>query len=393
MRHLIYEIGLSLGRLVRRRGLLPGLLLFPAAVLLWGLLLPPDTLAQPIEVGLSPPQQPSRIAQALCEELLADSQGYVRFVSSDPDTARMRVAAGVWDCAFLLSEDFDAALARGNPPIQAVLSQSSVLSGPAQEAVAAALLRVYSADLAGEYLAGSGLMPDAQAAAAQVAEMLHNDSPMTVIRVGGDTQAAPTLAQSTAAPLLRGLAGLLLLSNALLTGGAVRRFRRTGWYLRARSVAGSARLMAGFVLPRALLPLCACALALAAGRLLLPGLDNLGRELACLALFQAALIPLSLLLSRLPGVDTLTGVCLPYVIIACLLLCPVLFDAGRLVPGLYPLTRALPLTWYLTAAGGSPLLLTAGCAALWGAALLAGGIYILLERKKIPCIATDAAQL
>lgn len=391
MGHLLYEIRLSLGRLIGRRGLLPGLLLLPAAVVLWGVLLPPDTLEQPLEVGLCPPRQPSQTAQALCQALCRDTGGSVRFVVSDPDTARDRVAGGVWDCAFLLEEDFDRRLEEGRAPVELIVSQGSLIAGLAREAVAAALIQVSTPRLAGEYLAGSGLMDDQEQAARQVEAILRNDSPMEVLRVDGGASEPATLAQSTAAPLVRGLTGLLLLCHGLLTAAALRRFRRGEWYRRAVSVAGAPRLLVSVLAARVLLPLCAGALALAAGGLLLPGLKGLGWELACLALFQLALIPLALLLSRLPGVETLTGVCLPYVVVACLLLCPVLFDAGRLVPQLYPLTRALPLTWYLTAADGAPLLLAAGCAGLWGAALLAGGVHVLLERKRLSCFATDAA--
>ena len=391
MGHLLYEIRLSLGRLAYRRGRLPGLLLLPAAVVLWGVLLPPDTLEQPLEVGLCPPQRPSQAAQALCEVLCRDTGGSVRFVLSDPDTARDRVAGGVWDCAFVLEEDFDRRLERGRSPVRLIVSQGSLIAGLAREAVAAALIQVSTPRLAGEYLEDSGLMPDGWEAARQVEAILRNDSPMEVLRVDAGGWEPATLAQSTAAPLLRGLAGLLLLCHGLLTAAALRRFQQGDWYRRKVSVAGPPRLLAGFLSAQVLLPLCAGALALAAGTLLLPGLKGLGWELACLALFQLALIPLALLLSRLPGVETMTGVCLPYVVIACLLLCPVLFDAGRLVPQLYPLTRAIPLTWYLTAADGSPLLLAVGCAGLWGAALLGVAIHVISERKKKPCSVTDAA--
>ena len=359
MGHLLYEIRLSLGRLACRRGRLPGLLLLPAAVVLWGVLLPPDTLEQPLEVGLCPPQRPSQAAQALCEVLCRDTGGSVRFVLSDPDTARDRVAGGVWDCAFVLEEDFDRRLERGRSPVRLIVSQGSLIAGLAREAVAAALIQVSTPRLAGEYLEDSGLMPDGWEAARQVEAILRNDSPMEVLRVDAGGWEPATLAQSTAAPLLRGLAGLLLLCHGLLTAAALRRFRRGDWYRRAVSVAGPPRLLAGFLSAQVLLPLCAGALAL--------------------------------LLSRLPGVETMTGVCLPYVVIACLLLCPVLFDAGRLVPQLYPLTRAIPLTWYLTAADGSPLLLAVGCAGLWGAALLGVAIHVISERKKKPCSVTDAA--
>ena len=392
MGNFLYEIGLSLGRMARRRGLLPGLLLLPAAVLLWGVLFPPETLEQPVEVGLCPPQQSSATAQALCGALLEDTGGYVRFVVSDPDTARERVAAGIWDCAFVLAEDFDAVLDRGGAPIRVVVSQGSVLSGPAREAVACALLQVRAADLTGEYLAGSGLMADGEEAVRQVAEMLHNDRPMTVIRVGGAAQGT-ALAQTTAAPLVRGLAALLLLCCALMAGAELRRARQSPWYVRAAGVAGQSRLLLFFLSGWAVLPLAVCALALTAGTLLLPGFGNLGEELACLLLYQAALIPLALVFSRVPGAEELTGVCLPYAVIACVLLCPIFFDAGLLVSTVYPLSRALPPTWYLIAAQqGSVLLLWAGCVGLWAAAVLLEITYAIWKRKGIRCFVLDAVR-
>ena len=74
MGHLLYGVGLSLGRMIRRRGA-AGLLLFPAAVLLWAALFPPALVEQPVQVGLCPPEEPSPAAQALCRRLLEGLAG------------------------------------------------------------------------------------------------------------------------------------------------------------------------------------------------------------------------------------------------------------------------------------------------------------------------------
>ena len=70
---------------------------------------------------------------------------------------------------------------------------------------------------------------------------------------------------------------------------------------------------------------------------------------------------------------------LPVLLAACLLLCPALFDAGRIFPALAPLSRLLPPTWYLLAAAGSsalPLLL--GGSACWALGLAA----LLIPRRR-----------
>ena len=74
MGNLLYGIGLSLGRMIRRRGAAAGLLLFPAAVILWAVLFPPSVVEQPVQVGLCPPEEPSPTAQELCRRLLEKSR-------------------------------------------------------------------------------------------------------------------------------------------------------------------------------------------------------------------------------------------------------------------------------------------------------------------------------
>ena len=365
-----------LRRTVRRPRTLAGVFLLPAAVLLTVLFLPSEGLDQPPVVGLCLPETPTQVADTL-RDLLLDWQGdYLQIQTARPEEAREKVASGAWDCAFVLDGSFDAAL-DGGTPVRQMISPSSVLAGPAREAVAAALFQLRAAQLARAYLTDSGLLEegDSEQAAALLSDRL-DIVPMAIQRETSGTGPQP-LPRHIAAPLIHGFIGLVLFLQALLAGGELHRLHHSLWYRRTLPVAGPIRLDLPLLLVQGLLAVLPAALSLAVAIWRLPGFGSLGWELALLVLYQVLLVPLTLAASRLPGMEDLMPLLLPYLAVACVLLCPILFDAGRLIPALYPFSRLLPPTWYLLGAAGEWVPLALAALLLWSGALILPGALAL----------------
>ena len=86
--------------------------------------------------------------------------------------------------------------------------------------------------------------------------------------------------------------------------------------------------------------------------------------------FCLAVPALALLWAALPAGPDMGALALPWLAVGCVLLCPALLDVTRYAPALTPLSRALPLSWYLLWADGTmPALLPLGAGLLWAAAL------------------------
>ncbi len=146
-----------------------------------------------------------------------------------------------------------------------------------------------------------------------------------------------------------------------MRGELIRLWYVIRWTLR-RPQALAGLLLIPAVVVLAWLP---AALSLGAAACWIPGFGPLEGELGHLLLYQLALVPLTLAVSRLPGIEALLPAVLPYLAVACVLLCPTLADAGRLIPALYPLSRSLPPTWYLLDAAEGWLSLPAVALLLW----------------------------
>lgn len=313
-----------------RPGALAGLLAVPLA--LWALGFAPGAADSAPVVGLCLPAD-TGFGQAVWARL-ADAPVDYRLCTEDE--ARRQVAAGLWDCAFVLIDD-EADL-NAAPLFLQLTHPGSLLADPAREQLAAAVLAWQGGARAAAWLAQTGLIPaDSEAGwADRLTAQLDNRTPLILTVEGGGSLASLGAA---------GWAGAL-----------------------ARAAALEAPLLAESAL-RSLL-LCALGVLAAAG---LPGFGPAGRQLAGLALLCAGEPALALLWAALPAAPDLGALALPWLAVGCVLLCPALLDITRFAPALEPVSRALPPTWYLLWADGrAPALLPLGAAALWAAALAAG---------------------
>ncbi len=364
---ILAQVQMALLSLWRRPGYLVALLLCPL-VLALGLLLPREARGTEILVGISLPED-SPAAAELWERLEEERAGAVTYRRAAPEEVRAQVAAGHWECGFLLAEDFEDRLAGGRYEdlVTQVVSPASTMALPLREPVSAALLELCWQDIAGDCLARIGLdLPPVGA----LEDIIPPENRVAVRAETVGTDAAPReMTESLPyADLLTGGVGLWLQTTALLAAGHLRRWLRGDWARLALPRVGLGVLL----LPRAAVLGLAAWLAGAAA-LLLTGGD--GRALACLALYQLCLTAASAALALLPGAERLIAVLLPVTPLACVICCPVLLDAAMLVPALYPVSRALPLTHFLLAVQGQmgSAAMLAGMTALWGAAAWALG--------------------
>lgn len=364
---ILAQVQMALLSLWRRPGYLVALLLCPL-VLALGLLLPREARGTEILVGISLPED-SPAAAELWERLEEERAGAVTYRRAAPEEVRAQVAAGRWECGFLLAEDFEDRLAEGRYEdlVTQVVSPASTMALPLREPVSAALLELCWQDIAGDCLARIGLdLPPVGA----LEDIIPPENRVAVRAETVGTDAAPreTAESLPYADLLTGGVGLWLQTAALLAAGHLRRWLCGGWARLALPCVGLGVLL----LPRAAVLGLAAWLAGAAA-LLLTGGD--GRALACLALYQLCLTAASAALALLPGAERLIAVLLPVTPLACVICCPVLLDAALLVPALYPVSRALPLTHFLLAVQGQmgSAAMLAGMTALWGAAAWALG--------------------
>lgn len=349
-------------------------LLLPLTVLGAVRLLPAEEASSPVQVGVVLPEEGGN---AFWSRLEQRSGLVVAFHQAARAQAERQVAAGRWDCALVLPDDFEDRLARLE-----VEGLFTLLTGPGstvypmvRETASACTAELLSPAMAEEYLLDSGIAREEQLPELRprLQEVLMDQERVHLSMEAADGRPLDplVLADSGVVNLLSGLTAILLLIWALLTAMDLGRWLSSPFAQRLAPLRGALPLL----LPQlgaALIPaLCAGALALAAAGgtvrsvlALIPYLFFCGAAALALALCRPAW-------SALPAL-------LPFAPTAGLLLSPVLLDLSLLYPGLGPLIRWMPLTLYLRACGGS-----------WadGAVLAAGGGAILFllavrEHKK-----------
>lgn len=339
-------------------------LLLPLAVFAAARLLPAEEVSAPVQVGVVLPEEGGG---DFWERLEKRSGLVVAFHKAEYGQAERQVAAGRWDCALVLPEDFEARLAA-----QDLEGLFTLLTGPGsavypmvRETVSACVAERLSPDMAGDYLLDSGILDESglETARPRLNQVLLDQDRVLVSMetVDGAPLDPLDLADSGVSNLLTGLTAILLLIWALLTAMDLGRWLDSPLARRLAPLRGKLPLL----LPRlaaALLPaLCAGALALwAAGTPaailpLIPYLLFWGAGAAALALWKPAW-------SALPAL-------MPFVPVLGLLLSPVLLDLSLLFPALGPVVRWNPVTLFFRSCGGSwgdgLLLAAAGMAILW----------------------------
>ena len=359
----------------RRRGWLL-LLLLPLAVFGARLLLPAEEAAAPVQVGVVLPRHGGEEFWRLLEE-----RGglVVSFLPADADEAERQVAAGQWDCALVLPEDFDDRLERRDTYrlITLLTGPGSTVYPMVRETAAACVAELVSPGVAEDYLLDSGIADKDSIAGLRprLSEtLLEQDRVLVAMEtVDGRPLSPIALAKGGTDGLLSGLLAIVLLVYALFTAMDLGRWLDSPFARRLLPLRGPLALLlprlAGAVLP-----------ALCAGALGLLALDEPWRCLPPLCAYLLFLGMAALALARCRALLPALPVLMPFVPAAGLLLSPVLLDVSLLFPALEGVVRWMPVTLYLRACDGrwgDGLALCAGAAAIlavlwaaerWGAA-------------------------
>lgn len=343
----------ALAGLLRRPGYLMMLLLLPLVVVGARVLLPREELTSSLTVGIAidPRCQRGEELRRLLEER---GGGQLEFVFTDRDTLEAMVAAGSWECGFVTAEDFDQRLDQGDFTrlLLQVRSPATTLDNIVAVRVFSALLELCREDIALRYLQRVGIVEGepTREQLDRLGQILPLDERMNVEARALDGSPlslgrSAHMDAGAAAALLRGLAAVLLLLCALMTGGELNRWMDSPYARRALPFTSPLSLL----LPRLAV---LSAAALAAGWLAL-ALGQVEVSPPALLLYAAALAALALLLAVAPGAGEVLPVLFPLVPVVCAVLCPILFDVGQYVPAVLPLSRLLPTTQFLLSAGGN----------------------------------------
>lgn len=346
------------------------LLLLPLLTFGIRLALVPEESAAPVRVGVVLPQSGG---EEFWMRLKQRSGLVTEFLPTDEETAVQQVAAGRWDCALLLPEDFARRLERLD-----VYHMVTLLAGPGstayplvRESAAACLFELMGPGVAERYLLDTGIADASSIVSMRPRleeQLLERDRVLVSLEtVDGEALDPIALAGSGTDRLLAGLTAVVLLVWTLFTAMDLGRWLESPFARRLLPLRGQAALL----LPRlagALVP------ALCAGILsLLPA----ERPLRCISALLSYLLfwgAAALILCRRRTFWLALPVVMPFVPAAALLLSPVLADPAVLFPSLAPAARWLPLSLYLDACGGS----------FPSALLLAGGGLLLLSLLWVP---------
>ena len=272
-------------------------------------LMPPEEVSAPVQVGVVLPEQGGEDFWARLERR---SGLVVAFHRTSRSQAERQVAAGRWDCALVLPEDFAQRLARLE-----TAGLFTLLIGP-----------------------GSTVYPMEET-------LLNQERVLVTMETADGAPLDPlTLANSGVSRLSAGLTAILLLLWAMLAAMDLGRWLDSPFARRLAPLRGRTALL----LPRLtgeLVP------ALLSGMLALLAVEDplpcIGALVPYLLFWGAA----ALVLARWrPGWNALP-VLLPFVPALGLLLSPVLLDLSVLFPGLGPVIRWTPITLYLRACDGS----------------------------------------
>ena len=347
------------------------LLLLPAITFGVARLLPAEEVSAPVQVGVVLPETGGG---EFWRRLEARGGLGVVFHKADYEKAERLVAAGRWDCALVLPEDFEDRLTAGELEglFTLLIGPGSVVYPMVRETVTACVSERVSPAMAGDYLLQSGILDETglkEACPRLDQVLLERDRGLVSMETTDGHPLDPlALADSGVSSLLSGLTAVMLSIWALFTAMDLGRWLDSPFARRLAPLRGRLSLL----LPRlaaALLPaLCAGALALlavecplAAVLALVPYLLFWGAAAMALALWSPAWNALPALIPFVPALG--------------LLLSPTLLDLSTLFPALAPAVRWNPVTLYLRACGGSwgdGLLLAAAGAAVLALLRLSG---------------------
>lgn len=336
---------------LRRKSTWILLLLLPAVMLAAVTWIPAEEAAAPVQVGVVIPEGDSEGEEYL-QRLSLRSGTAVTFVPVQEEVARRNVAAGRWDCAILLPEDFADRVEQLETRrlITVLTSPASVVWPLVQETAAACLIEQISSRMAEEYLLESGIATQEQLPdLTQQLQAVLPEEQRVLIRMetlNGELMENETRGRQDLEWVLSGAIAVVLLVWFLFSAMDLGLWLETPFARRLRGM----KPVTVILLPRLaadLLP------ALLSGAAALICLGRPIRYLVALVPYLLLLGALTLVFARWKAVWSAFPVLMPFVPALCLLLSPIFFDISTLFPGLAKVSAAMPVTLYLRAASGS----------------------------------------
>lgn len=324
------------------------LLLMPALAFGGRQLLPAEETAAPVQVGVVLPRQGG---EAFRQRLEERSGLVVSFLPADADEAQRQVAAGRWDCALVLPDDFEERLEQLDTYelITLLTGPGSTVYPMVRETAAACIAELISPGIAEDCLLDLGIADEDSLADLRPRlneTLLDQDRVLVTMETPDGRPLDPiTLADSGTDVLLSGLLAIVLLVYALFAAMDLGRWLDSPFARRLLPLRSPLAL---------LLPRLACALlpALCAGALALAALERPLWGLWALLPYLLFLAGLALALARCRPLWTALPVLMPFVPAAGLLLSPVVLDLSLLFPALAPVVRWAPVTLFLGASQG-----------------------------------------
>lgn len=309
--------------------------------------MPPEEVSAPVQVGVVLPEEGGG---EFWRRLESRSGLAVTFHAASLLQAERQVAAGRWDCALLLPDDFPARLERLELEelLTLLIGPGSAVYPLVRETAAACLAECVSPALAAEYLLDSGILNEAELELAlpRLNEILLEQDRVLVSleTVDGRPLEPLSLAVRGVDRLLAGLIAALLAIWALLTAMDLGRWLDSPPARRMLPLRGRCTLL----LPRlaaALLP------AFVSGALALLALERPWPAVVALVPYLLFWGAAALLLAARRALWSALPAVTPFVPVLCVLLSPMLLEPSLVFPA--PLSRWTPVTLYLRACGGS----------------------------------------
>ena len=356
---------LALRRLLRRPSAIVLLAAMPVTALAAGLPLAAGPDGGSVLVGLTVPAGSARARAAA--DLLLSGGGAIRFVESPAgEPLENAVAAGTYDFGYRFSQDFDRHAADGEwrGAVTRVTTPASPFYPALDDRVAAAVLRACWPDFVQPVLARAGYDVSADTLAASVS------GPVQVMELRVEAASGAAAAPDVAAPagLLPGIMAIFLFTYTLLAVTDFTRSMQQGFFARLRPFTGTPQLFT----PTLAATLLAGGLSAAAALLVSfcfvpPPPVGAVATLALLLLYTLYLAGVAVLLCALFARRVFPVAVIPFLAVACVVLCPLLLDIAALLPATRPFTALLPPTLFLRAVAGeatAALSLGAGTAVL-----------------------------
>ena len=394
---------LQLKRLSRQWGSYLCLLTLPVLVAVLGLglnffMADEDVNSGTIQVGILVPEGSVRGTALL--ELLSNGKNEVYFTSATSlDELEHKVAAGDWECGYILSDDLDNKAQSGEYTgiITRISSPSTILASVLDESISSALLEVCYTDIAKVYWEELGLVSSSGQVSIQGygADEGYEDQAKYVLGgavshsiqvevVGLEANPTELEAKEGLLPVvsvLRGLLAIFLFLFSLLCIVWFAEDLRSAFFMRAGAFTNPVRLFLPSFLAPVLMGALSGGVTLLLGSVLFKGI------------FQPFLVEagwLFVYMLYLAGVSTFIGAVvykkgipvaiLPFIVVACFILCPVFISWGNVFPVLGKASLLLPPSLYLYGMAGNN---TAFTAMAVGTFIFGGaGLLLLKVRTK-----------